>query len=324
MAAIELLHIYGPYYSNVTGNAVFVDLLKPPKKCPLDCITCPLGSTRVSESEIAQGANIDRVISELDEAINAFKKNSLSLNTIYIWGSGDPMVLSNIDEALATLGNYIRSHTSNTNTFLHTSMVSVGKLVKRSRNVEEYIDKVFVPYLWYGEDKTALGWSLGHNLNMSLEVLRNANTILKGKIVVEVHVFRIGNTLYPDPQHLAEVVAHLKSTRSEEVVVKNVERPSNRWAVKPAPPSYLEKVKEELLSAGFRVIIEELKAPPKKVLWRNTITSLYNYLLRMPLKYTEILGLYGDLGIEALNNLVSRNLAIKIPWSGSIFYKCVL
>ena len=103
-----------------------------------------------------------------------------------------------------------------------------------------------------------------------------------------------------------------------------MDRPPKGLTLKPVSKSYIEKVKEELLNAGFKVEVEETLTPTKRVTWRNTITALYNYIVRIPLKHSEIVGLYGDLGVEALDNLIAKNLAIKIPWSGNIYYKGVV
>jgi hypothetical protein len=59
----------------------------------------------------------------------------------------------------------------------------------------------------------------------------------------------------------------------------------------------------------------------RRIAWRNTITALYNYIVRIPLKYSEIKEMYGDLGVEALNNLIAKNLAVRRAWSGNIYFK---
>jgi len=321
---IELLHIYGPYSSNITGITVLVDLLMPPKKCPLNCITCPLGATKISDHEIPLSISTTRIVEELSEALSAFKKSSASLDAIYIWGFGDPLVLSSVSSALRVLGDFIRNNLPSSKILLYTSIVNVGKTLKYSREIEDYVDIILVPYLWYGEDKVFLGWNSRYNLNSSLEALKVANAHLRCKIIPVVYTFKVGSLLYPDPQHLAETIAHLRSARLEEVIVKRVDRPSSRQGVKTVSKSYVKRVEEELVNAGFKVRVEEISMPGKRVVWRNTITSLYNYLLRLPLKHSEIVSLYGDLGVEALSNLVAKNLVIKIPWNGNIYYKSLI
>jgi len=197
----------------------------------------------------------------------------------------------------------------------------VGKILKYSREIEDYVDIVLVPYLWYGEDKVFLGWNPRYNLNSSLEALRAASTHLRGKIIPIIYAFKVRGLLYPDTQHLAETIAYLRNVRLEEVIVKSVDRPSSGQGVMAVSKSHVKRVKEELVNAGFKVEAEEISMPGKKIMWGNTIISLYNYLLRLPLKHSEIVSLYGDLGVEALNNLIARNLVVKIPWNRSIYYK---
>jgi wyosine [tRNA(Phe)-imidazoG37] synthetase (radical SAM superfamily) len=321
---IELMHIYGPYSSSVYGNVVLVDSLMPPKKCPLDCVSCPLGATRIFNRELTLRLNSTRVISELSEAYSAFSKSSLDIDAIYVWGFGDSLVPSNIVNLLREIRDFTRDIGAESRILVHTSMISAGKILKYSGDIGSYVDKVIVPYLWYGEDKAYLGWNQEYNFNQQLDVFKSVSTLLSDRIAVELHVFRLSSSLYPDMTQLAETVAQLRSLSVEEVVVKCVDRPSTGKAVKSAPKSYVEKVKEELVNAGFEVKLEVISAPLKTVVWRNTITALYNFLVRMPLKHAEIVGIYGPLGLEALNNLVAKKLVVKEPWSGSLYYRGVV
>jgi len=324
VVSIELLHVYGPYFSSVYGNVVLVDPLMPPKKCPLDCISCPLGATRIFNRELTLRLNTTRIIGELSEAYSAFSRSSLNLGAIYVWGSGDPLTLSSIISVLEAIYNFTCEAGRENRILVHASIVNMDKVVKYSREIEKYVDRVIVPFLWYGEDRIFLGWNQEYSFSRQLEVFKNATTLLKDKITVELHVFKIKNSLYPDTAQLAETTAYLRNLNIEELIVKCVDRPSTSQAVKSVPRSYIEKIKEELTSTGFKVSIEELSAPAKVVVWRNTIIALYNYLIRIPLKYGEIASIYGPLGVEALNNLVAKKLVVKEPWSGSIYYRGVV
>jgi len=317
---IQLLHVYGFYFSNIIGNVVLADPLLPPKKCPLDCISCPLGVTKRFEREVEQRVDVNSIISELQEIVEVFKQIFLNIDAIYMWGFGDPLVLSNLNSVVKAVSQFVNDRGLKTKILLHASSVNIGRLVKH-REILDYVDDVIIPYMWYGEDKVSLGWNLEHNFNLFLEMMKSVNMLNKNKITVELHVFRIGDLIYPDQHHLAETIAHLRNTKIENIVIKRVDRPSEGHVLKPAPEGYVNRVKEELINSGFRVSVDVFTPIKRRIAWRNTITALYNYIVRIPLKYSEIKEMYGDLGVEALNNLIAKNLAVRRAWSGNIYFK---
>jgi len=317
---IQLLHVYGFYSSNISGSVVLVDPLLPPKKCPLDCISCPLGVTKRFEREVEQRVNVDSLISELQEVIEAFKRASLNVNTVYIWGFGDPLVLNNVESTLKAVEHFISNYGLKTKIHLHASSVNIDKLAKYKK-ILEYVDMVIVPYMWYGEDKVSLGWNIEHSFNLVLEKMKHISVLNRDKIAIELHIFRIADLTYPDQSHLAETITHLRNTRIENVVVKRVDRPSEGHVLKPASESYIIKVEEELINAGFKVNVDVFTPIKRRIAWKSTIIGLYNYIARIPLKYSEIRDMYGDLGVEALHNLIGKKLAVRISWGGSIYFK---
>ena len=303
-----ITHTYGVYLSNTIDKALLLDLLLPPKKCPLDCVICPLGATSHFSVEGLKPPPPPKL---LEDAKSNGPQDTVLQETL-VWGFGDPLLLEDLDVVLKGL-----KEAGIARIYVHTS----GLRAKQVEKILGVADRVLIPYLWYGEEKHALGWAPDKSFSAFLELLRELVSKSSGKIQLELYVFRLGISTYPSLEHLDEAIARLAAIRIEEIVVKPVERPSPGRNIKPPAPRYVDALAEELENRGFNTRIEHAKLPNSPFKWRRVVVSLYNHILRIPLSTDEIRAYYGNLGVIALNNLVSEKKVARVSWGKKLFYK---
>ncbi|MEM1617956.1 MAG: hypothetical protein QXE77_00125 [Desulfurococcaceae archaeon] len=312
-----ITYTYGAYVSNLHGCTVMLDPLLPPKKCPVDCVICPLGGTKIHLNKLSTPSPL---VSKLLKDLEENKPRNVRINTVMIWGFGDPLLIENVDDVISKVAGLLRDEGIDAKIVLHSSLVYARSVEK----ILSTVSSINVPYIWYGEDRRALGWVTSRSFADYLESLKHLSKLEKGKIVPELFIFRIGSEHYPSLDHLSETLVHLSRAGFEEVVVKPAERPSPGHSIKPPSPSYIEKVVEELESKGIRAVPETTLIPESPFEWNNVYTSLYNHVLRIALRYEEVKFTYGDLGVIALNNLISRRKIVLIHWGGTTFYKAII
>lgn len=312
-----ITHTYGVHTSSLYGGTILLDPLLPPKKCPLDCVICPLGETRSRLDKLdLPTPSVDKVLGDLEEN----KPLNANLEALLIWGFGDPLLLEDVDGFTSRVVASLRNKGMNAKVLVHSSLIRV-KVAEKLLNT---IDVLVIPYLWYGEGKQALGWTTSKSFIEYLEALKYLNKLEKGKIVPELYVFRIGSEHYPSLEHLNEALVHLNRTGFENTVIKPLDRPSPGRTTKPSTPGYIRTLVEKLEERGIRVVIETSLLPRSPFEWKKVSTRIYNHTLRIPLRYDEIKSIYGDLGVIALNNMISRKEIVLIHWGGRIFYKAVI
>ncbi|MEM2024823.1 MAG: hypothetical protein QXW94_00840 [Desulfurococcaceae archaeon] len=312
----KLLYVYGLHPSSLYGNLLLVDALTPPKKCPLGCITCTLGPAKEVAPQAIYSAHVSSLINDVEE----FWPKGINIDGILVWGCGDPLLLSNIEKAVSALKDLTSRHSNRPKVLLHTSGINVGNLHANARIVEE-VDYFLVPYAWYGDNRGAMGWPPGVDFSVYLEGLKEFSKRAPGKLVVEMLVFRLADSIYPDNKHAEETIPILGRIKPARVVLKPIDRPTQSPHVKPGPESHLTRLEEFLLMQGLEVFMDTVSLPSTTPTWRNTINMLYNQLLRAPLKYAEVRSIYGDLGVISLDNLLSKKLVSRIVWGGSTYFR---
>lgn len=317
-------HFYGLYPSSTYGNLLLLDPLLPPKKCLVDCITCPLKKNRATEMSTS--------IKEPSFIIDNLKERlptGIEINGVLLWGFGDPLLLSNIYEITLSLRTFLSLQGINCKLYVHTSFLKLLDVFDASSKNYSYgateplielIDGFVIPFLWYGAEKYLLGWPRNKNFSGYLELLKNFFENNRDKLIVELHLFRVHEISYPERLYIDEVVALLRYIKAEKLVLKFIDRPTANPRVRPISESYVEHLREYLTEEGFKISVDRhllLPIPPQ---WKKTAIVLYNHILRIPLKYAEVRAMYGDLGIIALNNLISKNLVTRITWGGDIYF----
>lgn len=311
---MNITFTYGIHLTNTMGRAVAVDPLLPPKKCPLDCIICPLGSSAGKPKDM-EGLKTPPANVLLADYKNN-KPADFTHDVMFLWGFGDPLILPDIHEKLADLKKLLIEEGVDVKLAVHTSLLRRKVL----NEVVHVVDIIEVPYLWFGDQLSILGWPESASFSAYTETLKYLNKTASSKVLVKVYVFRIGSRMYPAVSDLEELILVLSSTRTDKVILKSLNRPSPGHATKQSSQSHVEAVVEELSKNGIRVILEQEALPEKPLQWSRLANNLYNHLLRTPLTLREIKGLYGDLGIIALTNLASKKKVVHLYWGKQVYY----
>ncbi|MEM0282347.1 MAG: hypothetical protein QXF00_04550 [Desulfurococcaceae archaeon] len=319
--------IYGIYPSSVHGNLILIDPILPPRKCILNCAICPLISSYKTTDKIKTDLKISpsSVLSSIDKC----KPMRIEINGILLWGYGDPLLASNIYELLIILRASIPRSSFQGKLYIHSSLVPLVEACSVDiekpectlmKSIIEQIDGIILPFLWYDVDKYVLGWPQELNFNIYENTIRQVFENKYDKLFIELYLFKLHENYYPDISHLDEITIFLRHIRSKNIILKPIDRPTINPRLKPVPESHVTKVEEYFLNEGFKTQVERFNRIPS-ISWQCGVAHLlYNYILRIPLRYNEIRSLFGEIGLIALNNLLSKNYASKTTWAGEVFF----
>lgn len=322
---------YGIYPSSVHGNLILIDPILPPKKCPLSCAVCPLTIIRETTGRVKPDLNIS--LGNIVSSVEKCQPTGIEINGALLWGYGDPLLTSNIYELLIILRAFMIKRGLGRKLYIHSSLVPLveacceradeheekqGCIVMKS--IVEHVDGIILPFLWYDVDKYILGWPRELNFNTYVNTIRQVVGRNYDKLFIELYLFKLHESCYPDVYHLDEVAILLKQMRSKNVVLKPVDRPTSNQRLKPVPESQIAKVEEHLVKEGFKTHVEKFNQV-SHVSWQCGVAHLlYNYILRIPLRHSEVRYLFGEVGLIALSNLLSKNHATRVTWAGEIFF----
>ena len=311
---IKVEYFYGIYPSSLYGNLLLVDPLLPLTKCPLNCIICPLRPSKeiLHKISIPPGPIMSNLVSRLPL--------NIKINGLLLWGYGDPLLLTNLGEVVNTLRKFLLEYNVEPLIYIHTSGLLLGE---HFNNVDllNSIEALLVPFLWYGEYKKTFGWTNRVNFVNYIESFKKITEANREKLHIELHIFKHSRNTYPDKLHLEEALIVLRNLKIETVILRPIDRPSHDIHVKPPSKVHVNYVEEKLEENGFKALINDFVQVTSTPTWSSIVDVLYNQVLRIPLKHSEIKALYGDLGIISINNLVSRGLSKQITWNKEVFFK---
>lgn len=328
-------HFYGVYPSRIYGNLLLLDPILPPIKCPLRCIVCPLQGEAENRGRYQNriSVHIERVLSSLRKYVESPIDQ---FDGLLIWGYGDPLHIVNLFEFLVSTRIIIKELGIKGKIYLHTSAIPLIKYHARAelgserlfdreylKSIIESIDALLVPFIWHIfdlESDLAKSWTRDVGLSEYLTSIRELSRIMSDKINLELYLFKLHESIYPDSRSLDEIIALLKYARINKIILKSIDRPVLNQAVKPVSASYLEKTREKLENEGFNVLVDQFIRPTSSFKFKSLYNVIYNHVLRTPLSYAEIRSLYGNSGVIAANNLIEKKWIRRIHWAGEIFY----
>lgn len=332
MSDISIEYFYGIYPSSIFGNLLLVDPDPSQRTCFFNCITCPIRRSELSR-ESSETSRKTPPAAIIIRNIEEHLTSGIEINGALIWGFGDPLYYDDIFDLLIALRGFLGERGMGRKIYIHTSLIKWMSLLHENprspdknspweqiRPVIEYSDGFIVPFIWYGGDKNTLGWPYNISYSEYLSALRVIFGDHRDRLFIELYVFKYLENTYPERFHLDELITALRYMKVKNIIVKTIDRPAMNMQIKPLPEGYVIKVSNYLVEEGFNVLHEKInlpKAPPK---WKTLISVLYNHVLRIPLRYSEIRALYGDLGVIALSNLISKNLVKRINWHGEIYF----
>jgi len=313
---IGIEYVYGVHPSRCFGLTIGLDVLLPPKKCPLDCAWCPLGKTvDKTRTPIGQAPNLSKIIEELREL---YEQNPLIAKKIYVWGFGDPLLIGKMPDVVATL----EAENLADKVIVHTSGLLLP--LHLSSRLFDQVDEVVIPFEWTSETRIGFGWEQTVSVSTFLQILADFNKKYPGKIGLEITVFKFASSLTPSLDSLREIVNQAGRVGVEKVYLKTVNRHVND-RIRSVSPGLIAEYAQIFEDNGIKpVICAESTNFEVGVRKQGLIRLVYNHILRKPLSFRELKTIYGDNGVISAENLVSMKKAVKTTWEREVYYRGVI
>jgi len=314
-------NVVGPYPSRrINDYILIVDVVGPPKKCPYNCIYCPLGNTKVKTSKVHSLIPPKKIIEDYKYII---EKVGLDIKAILFNGLGDPFLnyfLKNIIEDLKKINNELGIDLEY---WIKTTLVPLT--YHGGSRLLKLFNKIYVIFdAGSREDYTLINDPLDYiRLNDIIRYLSKIDI----DIVSETTLVNIDNEGNWKRDSLELLASWLRRARIKNIVLKTLSRPPRSKDAKPVSKKILYSVKDYLDEHGFKVnvLLSDVRISYRRVVLFNE-SDLYSLLLRKPL---DLLELRRALGLPIrdiaylLSRLESNGLIERIPWKTRIFYRSV-
>ncbi len=308
--------VYGPHPSRCYGKVIYIDPVLPPKKCPYDCVFCPLGKSVVKTRKPSIHVDSKHIVDDLKEFI---EDNMVEFDKIIIWGYGDPLLNYQIPIIISNVKEFLEKNGYKSKILIKTSglLLLENWVLPLYELVDEIILQLSIP---------GTLWRAYHNPPQDIkfhELIKRLAMIDKRyrkKISIELILFKINTFKNFDEQVLLELITAYKRIGVNKVYVSTIDRPPTNSNVKPVHGKILLKVNAKLVDEGFNTTICSYSSTRGKSI-KNTTKWLYNHLLRIPLSTREIVDIYGDQGITVLDRFINDKMVEKINWEHQIYFK---
>jgi len=307
--------VYGPHPTPCYGNVLVIDPLLPPKKCPYNCVFCPLGETVIKTSKPGVYAGVERVAGDFEEFL---KDNGVVFEKVLVWGFGDPLLNYQLPAILNTVKNILAERKINAQLVVKTTGLNIGE--NWVFPIYEIADEVVVqlstpPSLWKVYSKPVENYAFEE----LVERLTSIDKRYRAKMSAELVVFKINGGGNFEEDVLRELISVYSRIGFSKVYVTTLDRPAHQ-SVKPVNQRVLEKIASKLADEGVKAQVCS-KKPVSSQVKITALKWLFNHVLRMPLSTMEVLNIYGEWGLAVLNQMVKNNLISKISWEGQVFFK---
>lgn len=314
-------NVVGPYPSRrINDYILIVDVVGPPKKCPYNCIYCPLGDTRVKTSKVQSLIPPKKIIEDYRYII---EKIGLEIKAILFNGLGDPFLnyfLKNIVEDLRKIN---KEFGIDLEYWIKTTLAPLT--YHGGSGLLKLFNKIYVIFdAGSREDYTFINDPLDYvRLN---DIIRYLSRI-DAEVISETTLVNIDGEGNWKRDSLELIASWLIKAGVKKVVLKTLSRPPRSKDAKPVSKKILYNAKDYLDNLGFQVNIlwSDVRTSYRKVVLFNE-SDLYSLLLRRPL---DLLELRRALGLPIrdiaclLSRLESNGLIERIPWKTRIFYRSI-
>lgn len=314
---MKLKTVYGPHPSRCFGLSLGVDVLNPPKRCPYNCIYCPMGRTSIKTVKPTMIIGIDAVKRDLEEFIQV---NGCVFENILVWGYGDPLLNYYTPLVIKGIKEILNEYGCEAGIRIKTTGFSLGE--KWAMPLLDIVDEVIIPLDAAGEVRQVINDPLESvKINLLIKSLRNMPRIYRKKIVFEINLLKTNGIRNTDPPVLDELISYIGLTGATRIYLKTVNRPSWKQSIKPVRGKLFIRVKNYLEENGCAVKECVRSEWGSIALSGDLEEALLNHLLRKPLSTDEIKTIYGSKGIVYAEKLVEENIAEKTPWGQKLFFK---
>lgn len=309
--------IYGPHPSRCWGYSLGIDPLMPPRKCPYNCIYCPIMPWFYKKTLQPQlYVSPDRIAGEIEEFI---KLNGCVFNTIMIWGMGDPLLNFHTPLIIEKIREISSDYGCSNQIILRTTGYLLSE--KWAQPIFSKVDYVLIPLDVVGEHRGTLVEPIERaTTNFLKTVIRSLPRYARRKILAEINLFRNEWFNPSETQYLLELAATLKNIGIAKVLIKSIDRPGRTTGIKPLRGKQIDKTRKILEEEGLEAKICSSKPEQNIVLAGDVEEQIYNHILRKPLSVKEIIMVYGNEGIVSAERLVEQGRLEKINWFSEIYF----
>ncbi len=316
MVKLEFKTVYGPHNSRCHGLVLGIDPIMPPKRCPYNCIYCPIGRTYIKTFKPALLVKPDAVVNDLKYFI---ENEGILFEKIVIWGSGDPMLNFHTPLIINNVKKNLIEHGCKPYIVIKTSAVNIGEewIYPVLENVDEINISLATSYtLW----RKHIDPVEEKRLDEIISKISSLDKCYRDKTWFELVLYRYGGISNANEELLEEFIGTIGRTGIRKIYVKTIDRPSRDPRIKPVKGRLFNHVVDKLVDRGYIVKTCRETVSNNMLGISNIETWLFNHILRKPLSTKEIISFYGDNGVRFVEKLFKQGIVNKINWEGQMFF----
>lgn len=322
---MKITYAIGPYPSRrAQGYVIIVDTVGYPRKCPYNCIYCPLPPTQVKTLRPEAMINYEAILSDFKSIIERIGEG---VKAILLYGTGDPLLNPWIPMIVDGIKRILRDSGVDAELWCITTGYMLGK--EWVRKAVRLMDRVYVKVDAVSKDtfmeindpiSGVSPWKLA-------EIIKSLVSRGGPIIYVETTLIEYNGMTNADPGCLSEVYAFANMARVERILLRTINRPPRVRGVKPVSKKIIEKALELGEREGLHT--EALQPHLNISYCRGVVVDeelLYNYLLRRPMTVVELSRAF-SIPVTPITKLVTRlesmRLLERIPWRMGVYYRGV-
>ncbi len=319
---MKLRTIYGPHMSRCFGLSLGIDPLLIPKKCPYDCIYCPLSVKTINKTYSPKIiVTKEKILSDLQFFTKINRDVFENIEHITIWGMGDPLLNYHTPLIVEEIKKLLVNEKSSAKIVLRTTGYLIDE--KWVYPVLEKADYVIIPMDAAGEYRQIINDPLEKlKLKQLVQKIKSIPKVFRNKFFIEINLLRYNGLRNSDPKILDEILSYISMSGISKILLKTINRPSWNTRIKPVKGRVFDKTREYLENNGYRVITCVEKPLEKNIMIKSDLEeTILNHLLRKPLSNEEIRRIYGLRGIITAEKFVEANLVEKVNWLNKIYFR---
>ncbi len=322
---MRIKYVVGPFPSRRARDFIaIVDPLGPPKKCPYNCLYCPLGETHYKSIEPVSIVPPKNIVE--DYKLFVEEKTSY-IKAVLIHGSGDPLLNIFLNNIIKGIKQVNEEYSIDAELWIKTTF---HPIIKNNKVLEtlDLADKIFVKVDTGSKELYELinDPLEGINLGTLKTLIKDSLKYLgKRKIYIETTIANIDNEGNWSPGYLDEYVAFLNKVSIENIVLTTIVRPPRESMIKPVSNKILKLIYSKLVEQGYNVV---LLNDLINIVGRRTINisyiDIYSLLLQRPMTLIELHNSfkvpYRDLA-KIIDDLLKNKYIEQLRFRTRIFYR---
>ncbi len=322
---MRIRNCIGPYPSRrARGYIVLLDPIGSPKKCPYNCIYCPITGRVIKSDKPVSLSPSSILLKDLEYLLDKLS----DIEIVLFNGMGDPLLNVFIRDIVGDVRNFLKKQSLDHVLWIKTTLYPL-RYYKGTRFLE-YFDKIYVKVDTGSRELFDVINDPVNGLKLSYlkDVIGSLPRDLRKRVVIEYTLVDLGGEGNWVREYVDEYIAFLHSIRAENILLTTFYRPPRSGYVKSVSRKIVDLVAKRLIEEGFsvKVVYEPYEEPYRHVVIADPV-DIYSLLLRRPMTLLELRRAfnipYSDLAY-AINKLSSMKLVEEVRWRGRIFYRGLL